>query len=251
MTTLKAVDISSYTGRVVGVEEWAEVKALGYDLAIIQAWTGRSKNVYCHDSLRNAREAGLMTAAYIALLPDKGGGDQAKEGVAAIGDELFHLRFIAIDMEVPGVKEEFAGNAAFYAARYRRTIIYTAFHFWYSQMGNTDAFSDRPLWQAKYDDDDLNNVFQFGGWTSSVGKQYAQNVEVAGINTDLNVFDRDFVEGGNMPDKPLSMLDLLTLIWADLDAIQHSPDVPKNIIDLAEDAKQAGIQKLKELMGIG
>ncbi len=75
--------------------------------------------------------------------------------------------------------------------------IYSGYGFWTSYMGNTEAFSDLPLWYAHYDNDpsfddweDLN----FGGWEEPWGKQYqgTSNLNDASPVVDLNTF--------NLPD---------------------------------------------------
>lgn len=80
--------------------------------------------------------------------------------------------------------------------------IYTGFYWWRSNMGNTDAFKDDPLWIANYGLNDgqmqpITTLSQpFGGWTKASVHQYTSNVGLCGRSTrDWNYWN---LEGDTM-----------------------------------------------------
>ncbi|WP_297850431.1 glycoside hydrolase family 25 protein [uncultured Corynebacterium sp.] len=70
----------------------------------------------------------------------------------------------------------------------RRPMVYTYRYFWLEQMGNTEEFSDYPLWLAAYQNKAPGPV---GGWNKVDIWQRSESGRVAGINTpvDLNLFN--------------------------------------------------------------
>lgn len=70
----------------------------------------------------------------------------------------------------------------------RRPMVYTYRYFWLEQMGDTDEFSDYPLWLAAYQNKAPAPV---GGWDTVDIWQRSESGRVAGINTpvDLNLFN--------------------------------------------------------------
>ena len=70
--------------------------------------------------------------------------------------------------------------------------IYTAKWWWDPATGYSTAFSDVPLWYARYDlvpdfADWYGGISDFGGWTDPAGKQYQGSNDVCGVNVDRNI----------------------------------------------------------------
>jgi len=125
-TTALGIDIDFYTGPI-SRDVWLQLKAADQRFAIAQAWGGRSRNEYAVSQLAGARTiGGMKTAAYVLLnydnkvcrtyskpvrnnggtcagdpiaQPRPGGRWQVQQGIAALGPELAHVAFVAIDVE--------------------------------------------------------------------------------------------------------------------------------------------------------
>lgn len=125
MTAL-GIDVDFYTGPI-SRDVWLQLKAADQKFVIAQAWGGRSRNEYASSQLAGARTvAGMKTAAYVLLnydnkvcrtfskperhttgscaddligQPKAGARWQVQQGIAALGAELSHVAFIAIDVE--------------------------------------------------------------------------------------------------------------------------------------------------------
>ena len=70
--------------------------------------------------------------------------------------------------------------------------IYTAKWWWDPATNYSAAFSDVPLWYARYDltpdfNDWYNGISDFGGWTDPTGKQYQGSNYFCGVNVDSNI----------------------------------------------------------------
>lgn len=70
----------------------------------------------------------------------------------------------------------------------REPIIYTYQHFWLNDMGNTEEFSEYPLWLAYYNPTLPAEIP--GGWNEVTFWQYSDQGQVDGIyaNVDLNTY---------------------------------------------------------------
>jgi hypothetical protein len=124
--TALGIDVDFYTGPITR-EVWLELKAAKQELAIAQAWGGRSRNEFASAQLAGARMiAGMKTGAYVLLnfddrvcrtfskpirkdsglcagapvaQPEPGGRWQVQQGIEALGSEFAHIAFMAIDIE--------------------------------------------------------------------------------------------------------------------------------------------------------
>lgn len=94
--------------------------------------------------------------------------------------------------------------------------IYTGAYWWPSKMGNSNAFSDLPLWLASYGSNDPDEprdqiyFANFGGWTDVAVHQYSSTIPVCGRERDHNYWFLE--EGLSVDDK--ARLDRLERIIA-------------------------------------
>lgn len=90
------------------------------------------------------------------------------------------------------VTDALAACDAFPTASGEKTGIYSGRWFWTDRryMANTEAFADRELWDANYDNvvDAAIGFAPYGGWLECAIKQYRGSATVAGVGgVDLNV----------------------------------------------------------------
>jgi hypothetical protein len=245
------VDVDVYTGPVPR-DVWLRMKAAGQSFAIVQAWGGRSRNELASAQLRGARTiGGLWTAAYVLLNYDdkvcptfsnpvrdtrgvctgkpvaqkeRGGRWQVRQGLAALGSELRHVAFVAIDVEwfVSSPPPDTRGAqrrrrerilAAIDEVRRarRQPVIYTrnGRRHWADITGCpngtgqpecTELYAvirDRsrpvPLWDVEIGEPDLDNFHPHAAWNVRAGRQYSIDQSLFGLSpertVDLNVFD--------------------------------------------------------------
>jgi GH25 family lysozyme M1 (1,4-beta-N-acetylmuramidase) len=176
MKPFYAIDVSlwSYKGGAIPVEKWEEVKAAGYEMAIVGLWTGAYINESAVGSLENARAAGLRIAAYYIHHDGNTPEFHLQKAKEAAGYLFNELEFLAIDIEVKPVTLETILRAVELVKEENLIpVIYTAGWFWNQYMYGVTELSDTPLWTADYDgDEDINKIHKYGGWEYCFGKQY-------------------------------------------------------------------------------
>jgi hypothetical protein len=244
------VDLDFYTGPV-SRDVWLHMKDAGQQFAVIQAWGGRSRNEFALSQLSGARRiAGMATAAYILLNYDdmvcrtfaqpvrdtngrcagdlirqarRGARWQVRQGIAALGSELRHVAFIAIDVEwfLSAAPRADASEQARRRQHIidavdevrnwkKRPVIYTRnskLH-WRDITGcDMDSshqpcallsrmINDRgrpvPLWDVQIGTPQLDNFQPYAAWTERAGRQYKLDANEFGLppgrTLDLNVF---------------------------------------------------------------
>ena len=212
MAIIHALDVPPWAngdGSAITRKQAKEALDQGYELLIVNLHTGKDDNKTARDSLRNARLAGVKTAAYFALSSQtaKWHFDRAKE---MAGDEWGNLLFVAVDVELPWVKEANVPKAIDLVAKDGlRPIVYTAAWFWRYTWDNPTIAKDTPLWDADYDDNGRFDKFVwYGGWTRRIGKQYNSKAADVGFLADANVFDAEWLGEWNLspelsPENPL------------------------------------------------
>jgi hypothetical protein len=74
-----------------------------------------------------------------------------------------------------------------------RCGIYASQNTWTTLTGDSQDFSDLPLWNAFYDNDpDLDFArFPYGGWTAPLLEQYGNTQVFCGQSVDLNVINEE------------------------------------------------------------
>jgi len=245
------VDVDFYTGPV-SHDVWLKMKQSGIQFVIAQAWGGRSRNEFAVSQLEAARSvAGMKSAAYVLLNYDDkvcstyakpqrdsngscpgglvpqtqpGGRWQVRQALAALGTEVKHIAFVAIDVEwfTRGVLP--AGLQAESQRRQRildaidevqkatkRPVIYTrnVRGHWADITGCqsadrssdcrrlfqviTNSQSPIPLWDVQTGEAILDDFQPYGAWTTRFGRQYQLDGNLFGLpasrTVDLNVFD--------------------------------------------------------------
>jgi hypothetical protein len=249
--TALGVDIDFYTGPI-SREVWLQMRDSGQTFAIVQAWGGRSRNEFAVSQLSGARRiAGMKTAAYLLLNYDNkvcptfakpvrsSGGKclgtpvaqkqagarwQVQQALAALGPELAHVAFIAIDVEwflsappasdrpaLARRREAILSAIDEIRARKKMPIIYTrnARRHWTEITGCAMNSPDRgcmnlygvindpsnpvPLWDVQTGEPSLDDFQPHGAWVQRIGRQYKLDANLfglpAGRTVDLNVFD--------------------------------------------------------------
>jgi hypothetical protein len=249
-TSVLGIDVGFYTGPI-STDVWQRIRQDGQSFVIAQAWGGRSRNEFARSQLAGARSVGMRTAAYILLNYDDkvcptfaepvrddsgsclgdpvpqgqpGGRWQVRQALAALGDELASVAFIAIDVEwflagrppsdpeAQQRRRQTILDAIDEVATWRkRPIIYTRFglRHWPDITGcwndvpspGCDALHavvrhplrPVPLWDVEVGDPKLDGLQPYGSWTSRIGRQYQLDVEAFGLPqgraVDMNVFD--------------------------------------------------------------
>jgi hypothetical protein len=249
--TALGIDVDFYTGPITR-EVWLQLKAANQEIAIAQAWGGRSRNEFASAQLAGARMiAEMKTGAYILLnfdnrvcrtfakpirndngtcagapvaQPRLGARWQVQQGIAALGSELTHVIFIAIDVEW-FVSADPPRDASAQARRRqyildaidevrkanKLPVIYTrnSDGHWKDITGCgmestatgcrslyrviNDEKQAIPLWDVQDGSPDLTGFRPYSGWTKRAGRQYKLDTNSFGLppsrTVDLNVFD--------------------------------------------------------------
>jgi hypothetical protein len=250
-TTALGIDVDFYTGPITR-EVWLQLKAANQEFAIAQAWGGRSRNEFASAQLAGARmTAGMKTGAYVLLnfdnrvcrtfskpirndngtcagppvsQPRPGARWQVQQGIAALGSELAHVAFIAIDVEwflsadpprdasAQARRRQYVLDAIDEVRnRKKLPVIYTrnAEGHWQDITGCAltsiatgcrslyrvinDPKQPIPLWDVENGSPDLTSFRPYSGWTRRAGRQYKLDTSSFGLppsrTVDLNVFD--------------------------------------------------------------
>jgi hypothetical protein len=239
--TALGIDVDFYTGPITR-EVWLQLKAANQEVAIAQAWGGRSRNEFAAAQLAGARTiAEMKTGAYVLLnfdnrvcrtfskpvrndsgtcagppvaQPRPGARWQVQQGIAALGAELAHVVFIAIDVEW-FVSADPPRDASAQARRRqyildaidevrkanKLPVIYTrnADGHWKDITGcdltatGCKSLQAIPLWDVQDGSPDLTGFRPYSGWTKRAGRQYKLDTNSFGLppsrTVDLNVFD--------------------------------------------------------------
>jgi hypothetical protein len=256
VATRLGVDVDFYTGPVA-TAVWLRMKSSGQRFVVAQAWGGRSRNELAESQLRGARTIGRMaTAAYVLLnyddrvcatfarprrnengrcaggsvdQPEPGGRWQVRQGLKALGTELRHVRFVAIDVEWflsspppsgPAPTErrrKYLADAIDEVRRaHKKVVIYTRNlnNHWRDITGCDadvrqpecaalyrviqDPAAPVPLWDVETGDADLGNFQRHSAWAERAGRQYGLDRNLFGLpphkTVDLNVFDAALFE---------------------------------------------------------
>ncbi len=169
MTLAFAVD-ASYSVADTGIME--HLKDQKVELFIQCLWTGLSQPGPRVTNLRLAHDMYLPTAGYISLNVDFTGPYHMESGRAGVPDDLWDaMQFIAVDVELPGVRVVQVEQAAEWVMlQGKQPIIYTSWNAWnhLTRPSNSSRLSAMgvPLWNAYWDgapDIDFPKL-RYGGW---------------------------------------------------------------------------------------
>lgn len=216
-----ALDLS-FSAKLVTTEWCLNRQAQGWEMLIVDAWTGSQSPELVDHALRTWRETGHPIAAYYvphAYRPAPEHFDRARE---AIGDEWEHLEFLAIDVESIGsypMPEQFnyghlRHSVELIQANNMKPIAYTSRNQWYA-LGNPEWLADLPLWDASYGTEiSLELPVPYGGWTTRAMHQYQNDTYIAGIATDLNFFNAALIAQPPVHIPDLGRINYaLDLVW--------------------------------------
>jgi GH25 family lysozyme M1 (1,4-beta-N-acetylmuramidase) len=200
------IDVSRYQHPGGAAIDWAKVYASGQRFAVVKATeyetdeaTGKPvlfTNPNLTADLRDARAAGLVVGSYVFAHPDNSAITQADQFAAAVGELPEGSLPPVLDLEDDGgltTAQLVAWTRTFLDRLQLNTgtvpMIYTGPNFWNTEMGNSTAFVNHPLWVAHYTDAAAPTLF--GGWTSWSLWQYTNSGSVAGVTgpVDLNRFN--------------------------------------------------------------
>lgn len=193
---VEAVDVSKYTGDI-DPRRWTRARHAGVGLAIVGAWHSTSGNTNAEDQLRDSRESGMTTAAYV-VLNNRDGVTACAKAKSFCGKEWDHLSFVALDCELSSMTPSslFGAVKALRTAN-KRIVIYTYWSFWHNEYDNSVEVRDIPLWDARPDHDnsslDWGHHSPYGGWTKRTGKQYKADDKSLGFLCDRSIFDADWL----------------------------------------------------------
>jgi hypothetical protein len=196
MTPLNALDLSFDAVKVTPA--WARARlAEGWELLIVNLWTGNTVPDGVQKALQTWREAGGLTAAYVVVHDNVTAQACVARARAAAGDEWAPLTFVAIDVELDPTTIATIRTAYDQVQELgQRPAIYTGRWFWTSRLNDTTEFATRPLWDASYGVTPALEAPGYGGWTARIGHQYQGTTTLDGVAVDLNLFDGDWVRQG-------------------------------------------------------
>jgi lysozyme len=189
---LDGPDVARYQHPNGASIDWQQVADSGAAFAFVKATESTSyTNPYFAGDYAAAHDAGLMRSAYHYARPKpdlKTARDQAEFFVrtAGIADQQGDLP-LTLDLEqsgglAPGPliawTHAFVDEVA--ALTSRPVLIYTYPYFWQHAMGNTEEFSELPLWIASYRSGGPKEPLP-GGWSSWTFWQYTSKGRIPGI----------------------------------------------------------------------
>ncbi|HZP56226.1 MAG TPA: hypothetical protein VFC53_01570 [Dehalococcoidia bacterium] len=172
----------------------------GVEVFVQCLWTGVERPPYAVQNLINARDAGLVTAAYGSLSGAGSGEYHARMTRGTVSDAVWDaLALCFIDDELPNVPDRDLRTAVdFVAAWGKPRAVYTSRGHWGDVRRDTAAFRDCLLWDASWlahgapaPDEPLLGV-PYGGWTEAqtVGRQWKAGEVVDGLYCDRSYFAR-------------------------------------------------------------
>ena len=194
---MRAVDLSFSAASLA----WCQArKAEAWALLIADLWTGVSTPAPARANLANARQAGMLTAAYTVVntLP---AATAVNKAIGAAGAEWEHLNFVSVDVEVETTPATVRQAVDGLRALGKKVCIYTGAWFWnwfQLQFGGNFDFSDVPAWLADYDGNPTLDTPRLGRLGPVIGKQYRGSHDIAGVTVDANTFDDSFIQEVDM-----------------------------------------------------
>ena len=193
---INGVDVSHHQDTGGDSIAWHEVRDDNHKFAIIKATEGQdyTDNAFAKFA-QGAIDSGMAVGAYHYARPAKDPVSQAQNLARAYNSVPGLSLPPVLDIEVdeglnPDELKEWTRTFLTEVENEtgRRPMLYTYRYFWLEQMGNTEEFSDYPLWLAAYQNKAPAPV---GGWDKVDIWQRSESGNVAGINTpvDLNLFN--------------------------------------------------------------
>ena len=191
MCLVPGIDVSRWQREI----DWVRVASAGYRFTAIRATIG---NYYTdprfYYNWEEAKQAGLLVAAYHVLTPERPADSQMERFFDVIGDRSTDLPLV-LDVELSrDVSPENITSSVQACAELieseegRNPVIYTARWFWDRNVLEEADWTAYDLWVAHYGVDDPSLP---SGWEEWAFWQYSDHGEVPGIGpaTDLNWFN--------------------------------------------------------------
>jgi len=206
---MKALDLSFSAAS----REWcAARKAEGWELLIVNLWTGASTPSPARANLVNARAAGMLTAGYtvVNMTP----ATAVNKAALAAGTEWEHLAFVSVDVEIATTPAIIRQAVDSLRTLGKKACIYTGGWFW---GGVTGDFSDVPAWLADYDGNPAMDTARLGRLGPVIGKQYKNSHDIGGVTVDANTFSDSFI-GGDMALSEADKAEVAQMIVAQFHA---------------------------------
>lgn len=190
---MKTLDMSFSAPDVT--REWALHRiAEGYQLLVVDLWTGNRVVPGAEGALRIWREAGGIPASYFVVHDAAPVSKHFENARNAAGNEWPLLRFVAIDVEVdPTTIPTIRAAEALVKADNLRPVVYTGEWFWKQFLNNSQDCADLPLWDASYGITPSLEKPRYGAWDKRTGHQHQGTTNLDGLLVDLNIFDDAFV----------------------------------------------------------
>lgn len=250
MTWCPALD-GSYAN--LSPERAAGLNAEGYKLWVQCAWTAAEAPSTRVTNLRNAYNAGMAIAIYISLSSAQSGAYHFAKGIEGIPADLWDaLKFIAIDVELPGIRYRDIKEALEQCRAWgKKPVVYTNYNSWRNHVEPSNPPAPRwddgvaELWNAFWDvnpDVDFPSL-PFGDWTPDevLMEQWSGGTSISDVFVDQNTVNAE-------------KLGLLTPPVEEPAQPQPAPtgeEFPSIQVDMpiTQDAARAALELLKEYIG--
>ncbi len=214
-------------------EEATCLKDGGTRLIVQAGWTGREQPGPRVENLRTAVNAGLEIALYISVNGAGNGADHVTKGLASIPNDLRDvLKFVAVDVELPGIPATQIWQAIRELQRQSfHVLIYTSYNAWTTMVvpRNPTGFAKAgiPLWNAYWDgvgDIDFPSL-RFGGWADDqvALEQWSGGTNVCGQFVDRNTIGNSDELYGIVPVPPPNEPELPEEVGNPLAAVLQLP----------------------------
>ena len=199
---MKALDLSFSAASL----SWCQAqKAAGWDLLVVNLWTGASSPSPARANLANARQAGMLTAGY-TVVNNLSGNTAINKAATAAGPEWAHLAFVSVDVEVATTAAIVREAVNGLRAQGKLVCIYTGGWFWNSFTLAGQDFGDVPCWLADYDGNPALDTAPLTKLGPVIGKQYRNSHNLGGVTVDANTFDDSFIQEVEMTPEQLALL---------------------------------------------
>ena len=173
-------------------------------------WTAAEQPAPRIENLRLAVNEGWPVFGYISINARQEGDWHVGKGCSGVPDDLWNkLRFIAVDVELPGIQvTDIIKAVSEVRALGKIAIIYTSSNVWHNYINPSNSTMAAvnyhvPLWYANWNGRAAIDPAEitYGGWDriTTVGKQYTGGTQVGtwpnAIDVDFNIFDDPFIHG--------------------------------------------------------
>jgi GH25 family lysozyme M1 (1,4-beta-N-acetylmuramidase) len=181
------VDISVWSGRVTD----AEMECF-WDHGVRHVIVGTQEIGIARQQMEMAIEHGMTVDAYVYLMWDRDMRRQVEDALAFARSYPVGMLWLDIEQDPAGLGREALEDRIQTAAEACGDFpcgVYTGGWWWNAHMASSRIVEDLPLWYANYDGDPSIETYpsqRVGTWASPWGKQYAGDLDLCGIDVDLN-----------------------------------------------------------------